>query len=79
VSQRHAYLQAGGGRLFCLDLGSRTRVHWADGPRECGWVEWDEPLRISPYVILIARPPETTLVRKAEAGALPAPVGAIST
>ena len=77
VSQRHAYLQAVGGRLFCVDLGSRTRVHWTDGPRDVGWVEWEEPLRIGPYVIQIARPQETTLVRKAEVGGPPAPVSAV--
>jgi pSer/pThr/pTyr-binding forkhead associated (FHA) protein len=77
VSRRHAYLQGVGGRVYCVDLGSRTGVHWAGGPRASGWVAWDEPLRIGPNVIQIARPQQTALVLKGEAGALPAPVAAV--
>src|SRR5215469_18968862 len=28
VSRRHAYLQQLGGRVFCVDLGSRTGIRW---------------------------------------------------
>ncbi len=67
VSKRHAYLQAVGGRMFCVDLGSRTGVHWPAGPQSLGWVEWEEPLRIGGAVVRISRP------RRAEGrGALPA-------
>src|SRR4051812_27547589 len=37
VSRRHAYLQAIGGRLLCVDLGSRTGGRWPDGRRRAGW------------------------------------------
>jgi pSer/pThr/pTyr-binding forkhead associated (FHA) protein len=56
VSSRHLYLQAVAGRIFCVDLASRTGVHWPSGPRPLGWLEWDEPLRIGQAVIRIARP-----------------------
>jgi pSer/pThr/pTyr-binding forkhead associated (FHA) protein len=77
VSRRHAYLQAVGGRLFCLDLGSRSRVLWPDGPRESGWVEWGKPLRIGPYVIQITRPRERALILQAEASTPSAPAEAV--
>ncbi len=56
VSRRHAYLQAVGGRLFCIDLGSRTGVHWPSGRRRLGWVDWGEPLRIGRTVVRVSRP-----------------------
>jgi pSer/pThr/pTyr-binding forkhead associated (FHA) protein len=49
VSRRHAYLQVLGGRLFCVDLQSRTGLHWDDGPKRSGWLEADQPLRIGPF------------------------------
>jgi pSer/pThr/pTyr-binding forkhead associated (FHA) protein len=49
VSPRHAYVQAVGNRVFVLDLGSRTGIHWADGPRACGWVGPDDEVRIGPF------------------------------
>jgi pSer/pThr/pTyr-binding forkhead associated (FHA) protein len=33
VSQRHAYLQVVGGRIFCLDLNSRTGLYLGGAPR----------------------------------------------
>ncbi len=57
VSKRHLYLQAVAGRIFCVDLGSRTGLGWPSGPRPLGWLEWDEPLRIGQAVVRIARPP----------------------
>ncbi|HVS40499.1 MAG TPA: FHA domain-containing protein [Gemmataceae bacterium] len=56
VSRRHAYVQLVGGRAFCVDLVSRTGVHWPTGPQASGWVEWDEPLRIGRNTIRLARP-----------------------
>jgi pSer/pThr/pTyr-binding forkhead associated (FHA) protein len=43
---RHAYLQALGGRVFCVDLGSRTGVHWDTGPRVNGWLRPGEAVRV---------------------------------
>jgi pSer/pThr/pTyr-binding forkhead associated (FHA) protein len=51
VSPRHAFVQAVGGRVFVLDLGSRTGVRWADGPRACGWVGPGEEVRIGPFTL----------------------------
>jgi pSer/pThr/pTyr-binding forkhead associated (FHA) protein len=64
VSRRHAYLQVLGGRVFCLDLQSRTQTHWENGPRRSGWLENEEPIRIGRSTIRsrITRalePPET--------------------
>jgi anti-anti-sigma regulatory factor len=49
VSRRHAYLQAIFGRIFCIDLGSRTGTHWGDRPRKSGWLDQDATVRIGPY------------------------------
>ena len=77
VSQRHAYLQAVGGRVFCVDLASRTGVHWPTGPQASGWVEWDQPLRVGRNVLCVARPElsvaERAVILKTEAGDAPAP------
>jgi pSer/pThr/pTyr-binding forkhead associated (FHA) protein len=51
VSRRHAYLQVVGGRLFCVDLQSRTGTHWEAGPGQAGWLGHARDLRIGPYVI----------------------------
>jgi pSer/pThr/pTyr-binding forkhead associated (FHA) protein len=47
VSRRHAYLQLMGGRVFCVDLGSRTGLWWAKRTRSSGWL--DSPMHIGPY------------------------------
>jgi pSer/pThr/pTyr-binding forkhead associated (FHA) protein len=64
VSRRHAYLQVLGGRLFCVDLQSRTGIHWDDGPKRSGWLEAEQPLRIGPFQIRA----------NGNSAALPAPV-----
>ena len=51
VSFRHAYLQTIEGRIFCVDLASRTGIHWPDGPRKYGWVPPHAPIRIGPYLL----------------------------
>ena len=51
ISRRHAYLQAVFGRIFCVDLGSRTGTHWGDTARKSGWLDPDSPIRIGPYQI----------------------------
>jgi len=48
VSRRHAYLQAIYGRIFCIDLGSRTGTHWGDKARKSGWLDPGSPARIGP-------------------------------
>jgi pSer/pThr/pTyr-binding forkhead associated (FHA) protein len=39
VSRRHAYFQVVAGKVFCIDLYSRTGVRWDDGARAAGWVD----------------------------------------
>src|SRR5262249_53992259 len=43
VSRRHAYMQMIAGRIFCIDLGSRTGIWWESRTRTVGW--FDNPLR----------------------------------
>jgi pSer/pThr/pTyr-binding forkhead associated (FHA) protein len=51
VSQRHAYLQMIGGRLWCLDLDSRTGVTWDDAGRRADWLTPSRSIRIGTYWI----------------------------
>jgi pSer/pThr/pTyr-binding forkhead associated (FHA) protein len=51
VSRRHAYLQVIAGRVFCVDLGSRTGVAWEGRPRRSGWVDRQQRVRIGPFQI----------------------------
>ncbi len=51
VSRRHAYLQLIGGRLFCVDLLSRTGTHWRRGPKPYGWLDYQRAIRIGPFWI----------------------------
>ncbi len=51
VSKCHSYLQAIGGRWFCVDLQSRTGTHWVTGPRRCGWVGRNQAVRIGPFYL----------------------------
>lgn len=53
VSPQHAFLLAVGGRVFVLDLGSRTGVRGADGPLAAGWLEADEEVRVGPYSLRV--------------------------
>jgi pSer/pThr/pTyr-binding forkhead associated (FHA) protein len=60
VSTRHAYLQVMEGRLFCVDLGSRTGIAWGRGPELSGWVDRDSGIRIGPFRIRAAAGMGTT-------------------
>jgi pSer/pThr/pTyr-binding forkhead associated (FHA) protein len=51
VSMRHAYLQVIAGRLYCVDLQSRTGIFWKTGSQQAGWLEPGEAVRIGPYVV----------------------------
>jgi pSer/pThr/pTyr-binding forkhead associated (FHA) protein len=53
ISRRHVYLQAVGGRVFCLDLESRTKVYW-DGEQDArsrGWLDPGRSILVGPYRI----------------------------
>jgi pSer/pThr/pTyr-binding forkhead associated (FHA) protein len=51
VSQRHAYVQVIGGRLFCVDLGSRTGICCAGTHGLSGWLDPGQDLEIGPFAI----------------------------
>jgi pSer/pThr/pTyr-binding forkhead associated (FHA) protein len=51
VSKRHAYLQVIGGRVFCLDLGSRTGTRWGAVNQPSGWLLRGRSLGVGPYEI----------------------------
>ena len=51
VSDRHAYLQMVGGRLFCVDLGSRQGTYLAGKRQRSGWVGHLRAIRVGPYRI----------------------------
>jgi pSer/pThr/pTyr-binding forkhead associated (FHA) protein len=53
VSRRHACLQVIEGRLFCLDLNSRTGLRWDTETerRVQGWLDPGCSLRVGPYSI----------------------------
>ncbi len=48
VSRRHAYFQVVAGRVFCIDLCSRTGVHWDDGARPLGWIDRGRGVKVGP-------------------------------
>jgi pSer/pThr/pTyr-binding forkhead associated (FHA) protein len=54
VSRRHCFLQLIEGRLFCIDLGSRSGFHIGASLRQTsrsGWLDRQRPLRIGPVVL----------------------------
>lgn len=53
VSPQHAFLLAVGGRVFVLDLGSRTGVRWSDGPQSSGWLEPGDEVKVGPYTLRV--------------------------
>ena len=65
VSRRHAYFQVLAGRVFCVDLSSRTGVRWADGARPVGWVDRGRGVEVGPSRLRFEG------VEGAEGGALP--------
>jgi pSer/pThr/pTyr-binding forkhead associated (FHA) protein len=54
VSQRHAYVQVIAGRVFCVDLGSRTGIRCAGAPGPSGWLDPGQPLEIGPFALRLA-------------------------
>ena len=51
VSRRHAYLQLIGGRLFGVDLRSRTGTFWGAERKPSGWVDRHQVLGVGPYTL----------------------------
>jgi pSer/pThr/pTyr-binding forkhead associated (FHA) protein len=54
VSRRHAYLQVIGGNIYCIDLHSRTRLHWAHGPSRFGWLTPAQAVGVGRFNIRLA-------------------------
>lgn len=49
ISRFHAYFQVVSGRLFCLDLGSRTGILFDDEEQQYGWVDPGRTIRVGPF------------------------------
>jgi predicted component of type VI protein secretion system len=58
ISRRHAYLQVVRGRIFCVDLASRTGIRWGTAPGRAGWLARDQPLGVGPYEVRPSDEPE---------------------
>jgi pSer/pThr/pTyr-binding forkhead associated (FHA) protein/chromosome segregation ATPase len=54
VSRRHAFLHLLGGRVFCVDLGSRTGIRWEGKPHPAGWLRPEQGIQIGPYTLELA-------------------------
>ena len=81
VSRRHTYLQVVDGRVFFVDLDSRSGTIAGGGPVESGWLTPGGAIRIGPYTIRLVDdpgaggaggpPPNPLLARSSEAANLP--------
>ena len=49
LSRRHVYLQAIAGRIFCVDLKSRTGTRWGGEAGLWGWVRPESGIEIGPF------------------------------
>lgn len=53
VSHRHLYLQVYNGRVFGIDLGSRTGTHWNNGRQPFGWLDLGQSLWIGRHRVYL--------------------------
>jgi pSer/pThr/pTyr-binding forkhead associated (FHA) protein len=73
VSQRHAYLQVIGGRVFCFDLLSRTGIRWEQGAGRSGWLAPGQALGLGPFTVrLLSGVPDAAGVGPDPLGTTPA-------
>jgi pSer/pThr/pTyr-binding forkhead associated (FHA) protein len=56
VNPRHAWLQVIGGRVFAVDLGSRTGLGWDGGDTGSGWLDVGTPVQVGPFQIRLKSP-----------------------
>lgn len=56
VNPRHVWLQAVGGRLYAVDLGSRTGLAWPGGSTGSGWLDAGVPVRVGPFQLRLRCP-----------------------
>ncbi|HMB02837.1 MAG TPA: FHA domain-containing protein [Isosphaeraceae bacterium] len=60
VSRRHASLQMIEGRVYCVDLASRTGTRWEDGPARSGWLERPSGICVGPFAIQLEHDSDPT-------------------
>src|SRR5262249_8158659 len=51
VRRQPAYLQQLGGRIFCVDLGSRRGIRWGGEARPAGWLRPGQGVQIGPFTV----------------------------
>jgi pSer/pThr/pTyr-binding forkhead associated (FHA) protein len=56
VNPRHAWFQVVDGRVYALDLGSRTGLIWPDNRRRSGWLDVDTPVRMGSFRVQLRSP-----------------------
>jgi pSer/pThr/pTyr-binding forkhead associated (FHA) protein len=56
VNPRHAWFQVVAGRIYAIDLGSRTGLLWSNGASGSGWLDEPSPVRIGPFRICLCSP-----------------------
>lgn len=56
VGARQLYLQVLSGRLFAVQVSTRTETRWGGAARLSGWVDPDEPITFGPYTVRLAAP-----------------------
>jgi pSer/pThr/pTyr-binding forkhead associated (FHA) protein len=61
VNPRHAWLQVIAGRVYAIDLGSRTGLVWPDGTGRCGWLDVGTPVQVGPFRVHLRSPPSAGL------------------
>jgi pSer/pThr/pTyr-binding forkhead associated (FHA) protein len=63
VSRRHALIQMVAGRIYCIDLCSRTGTYSQGIPQRSGWLRHLQPLQVGPFQLCFAcqDAPSTTL------------------
>ena len=60
VSRRHACIHLLRDRALCVDLGSRTGIHWNEERRQSGWLDAGSVVRIGPFELRLAGSPPAT-------------------
>jgi pSer/pThr/pTyr-binding forkhead associated (FHA) protein len=56
VNPRHLWVQTVGGRVFAVDLGSRTGLRWPDGTLGPGWLDVGRPVAVGPFRVHLRTP-----------------------
>ncbi|MBA4190635.1 MAG: hypothetical protein C0467_21830 [Planctomycetaceae bacterium] len=56
INPRHAWLQVIAGRVFAVDLGSRTGLGWPGGATGSGWMDENTPVKIGPFQLRLRSP-----------------------